>query len=199
MPAASLLRIAAVSLLLAAALPGRTRADDWRVFRRDGRRTAASSDRLRFPLTQLWSVVPQLDRSILYDVAVAEGRVYYLSHEGGTRHGRHLYCANSRTGRVKWQAQLSAALFDAPVCENIGPVVGSGVVYAYDQPPYPSLIWVEVGGFETGPDGKKRYWEHLLTDRRKRHAPPCDRKADGTSACMNAATDGIGVISSRSV
>src|SRR5688500_14503489 len=78
MPAASLLRVVAVSLLLVAALPGRTRADDWRMFRRDGRRTAASSDRLRFPLTQLWSVVPQLESSILYDVAVAEGRVYYL-------------------------------------------------------------------------------------------------------------------------
>src|SRR5262245_47760854 len=76
------------------------RADDWPQFRRDARRTGASSDAVRLPLTQVWDSQAGGGRLLSHGAAVWHGRVFYTDDEGGRR---ALVCADARTGVPLWR------------------------------------------------------------------------------------------------
>lgn len=90
------LRMALVGLALASVATA-ARGDDWPQFRRDGRRTAASSDHLQLPLTDLWSAPGE-------GLVTWRGRAYYVGPDAGIA---TVFCVDLRTGQPKWKVPLS--------------------------------------------------------------------------------------------
>jgi outer membrane protein assembly factor BamB len=130
---------AAVTLLLVGAGAARLAADDWPQFRKDAGRSAASSDRVRFPMTEIWSwtTTHTLGHSPLYNSVVWQGRVLFTACEGANR---FLICSEARTGSVLWRQPLAAARLTSPLSDSVGPsVTRGGVVFAYDEMALPQV------------------------------------------------------------
>lgn len=109
------------------------RSDDWLQFRKDGGRTGASADRVKVPLTDIWTWDTRGFRgeTPLYHTAVAGGRVYFLARDGTVR---YLICANAKSGTVLWRQAMTSSQLGPTQHAAIGPVVsGSGKVFVYDQ------------------------------------------------------------------
>lgn len=95
------MKVAPLAVALAAvSLTGTARraaSDDWRQFRRDERRTAASLDRLQLPLTDIWTVPGE-------GTVTWRGRAFYVGPSG--QHAA-VFCSDLRTGSVLWVQPLS--------------------------------------------------------------------------------------------
>lgn len=118
---------------LALVLPAR--GDDWAQFRRDPGRSAASTDKVSFPLTDVWTWRTRAANgySPLYHAVVRRGRVYFTAIDSGYR---YLVCAELKTGKVHWRQRMVTAQLKFPVSDVAGPAVtASGIVYAYDWVP----------------------------------------------------------------
>jgi outer membrane protein assembly factor BamB len=132
---------AALLLGLAALLAGTAaRGGDWSQFGHDVRHTNATDDRVKLPLTELWSWQGVANGTSLYGAAISRGRIYYITHDGvsvdkfGRAHAaRRLVCANSKTGEMIWSQSLMALQLVTPLSDAVAPAVDGGVVYAYDQ------------------------------------------------------------------
>jgi hypothetical protein len=97
-------------LLLLAGLGGSRAAhsDDWPQFRRDSSRSAASLDRIKLPLTEIWSWTTEAEltrHTPLFHASVWQDRVFFVAAEGNTR---SLVCANARTGVILWRQRLTS-------------------------------------------------------------------------------------------
>jgi outer membrane protein assembly factor BamB len=128
-------RATLAGLLLAAVLCAAARSDDWPQFRRDSNRTAFSGDKIKPPLTEIWSwtTTHTLGHSPLYNVAVRQGRVYFTACEGPSR---WLVCADAQTGSVLWRQPLTVPKLTAPLTDSVGPsVTANGLVVVYDEMP----------------------------------------------------------------
>ena len=115
---------------LAAAAPGW--ADDWPQFRRDAGRSAASADRVKMPLTEIWTHESRLKNghTSLYHAAVWRGRAYFVACDEETR---YLVCTDARTGATQWKQPLAASRLEFPISDAAGPAVSeSGTVFVYD-------------------------------------------------------------------
>lgn len=118
------------TLALGCLMPAR--ADDWPQFRHDATRTAASKDRLQFPLKSLWEWKTRGPRghTPLYYAAVWQDKVFFTASEGATR---SLICADARTGAVKWRQKLETEQLEFVVSDTVGPAVtAGGQVFVYD-------------------------------------------------------------------
>lgn len=115
---------------LFAAAPAR--GDDWPQFRHDAGRSATSSDRVKLPLTEVWTWSTRLNNghSPLFNSVVWKGRVFFTACEGQKR---YLICADAKKGSVKWRQPLEAAQLKFALSDTVGPAVSeSGIVYVYD-------------------------------------------------------------------
>jgi outer membrane protein assembly factor BamB len=103
------------------------RADDWPQFRHDARRTAASTDRLQLPLTDIWTTPG-------FGLATWKGRAFYL---GTLQDKEALVCADLRTGVVLWRRALSCPWRQTMLRGHRGNIVVSpdGVVFVEDATP----------------------------------------------------------------
>jgi hypothetical protein len=146
-----------VLLLLAGLCAARAaHSDDWPQFRRDSSRSAASLDRIKLPLTEVWSWTTRADRtarvvhildSPLFHASVWRDRVFFVAAEGSTR---SVVCADAKTGAVLWRQALAARSLGSGHTDSIGPVVSKqGVVFAYDVEPRYQVS----GGHGTGAGG----------------------------------------------
>lgn len=132
---------AALLILTAAAARG----DDWPQFRRDGARTGASLDPVKFPLTDVWTwdTVDVENHSPLGHVAIWKDAAYFVAGDGLSR---FTLCADARTGAVRWRQRLSSMRIPDPLADIAGPAVTqSGKVFAYDwqlgkHPPIYSVL-----------------------------------------------------------
>jgi len=130
---------AVAAFLALGAATGAARSDDWRQYRRDANRSAVSSDRLEFPLTEVWTFGSEgsgLDgeakpgESPLYHAVVAGGKVYFTALKGNRR---HLICADAKTGSVAWSQPLETSRLKFPISHIAGPAVSEGGrVFVYD-------------------------------------------------------------------
>jgi hypothetical protein len=115
-------------------------ADDWRMFRKDAARTAASTDKIGLPLKQVWSWKSQRLRGVAaLSTAVTQGKYIYFT--SGPQIGadtknilnRLLVCAVAETGQPVWQRQLGSPRLSNYSPEDIGPAVTEqGIVYVTD-------------------------------------------------------------------
>ncbi|HTE17221.1 MAG TPA: hypothetical protein VK689_02440, partial [Armatimonadota bacterium] len=125
-------------LLLLAGLGGSRAAhsDDWPQFRRDSSRSAASLDRIKLPLTEIWSWTTAAEftrHSPLFHASVWRDRVFFVAADGNTR---YLVCANAKTGAVIWRQAMAARRMPSNHTNTVGPVVSKdGVVFVYDHAP----------------------------------------------------------------
>jgi outer membrane protein assembly factor BamB len=124
--------------------PGR--ADDWAQFRRDQGRTAASTDPVPLPLTDIWTWNGEVvarhsgrereEGAALSTVALWNGRAYFVSGErapGSVLARRSLVCANAFTGTLLWKQPLGGVVIDPGLLADIGPVVSpGGAVFVHD-------------------------------------------------------------------
>src|SRR5205085_168042 len=119
MARASVSWLAAGALALALAA-GAARGDDWPQFRRDAGRTAASSDPLKLPFTEVWTwtTFHRDGHSPLFNVAVWHNRVFFTACEGDTR---FLVCADAKRGSVFWKQPLVAARLRWAPSDAVGP------------------------------------------------------------------------------
>src|SRR5262245_61286114 len=119
-----MLRVSAwlASLALLPALAAPVRGDDWPQFRHDATRSAVSTDRLRFPLKEVWTwntVGPGGHRP-LYHAVIWHDQVYFTASE---KNRRHLICADAKTGEVKWRQPLQAERLNFSISDIAGPAV----------------------------------------------------------------------------
>lgn len=118
----------ALQLVLAAPMRG----DDWPQFRHDATRSAVSTDRLRFPLKELWTwntMGPGGHRP-LYHAVIWHEQVYFTASE---KDRRYLICADAKTGVVRWRQPLEAERLDFCISDIAGPAVNEmGRVFVYD-------------------------------------------------------------------
>ena len=108
------------------------RADDWPQFRRDAWRTAASRDKLEFPLTELWTWSTRGPRghTPLYHSVVWRNKVFFTASQDRQR---FLISADAKTGKVLWRQPLETETLKFPISDIAGPAVTeSGMVYVYD-------------------------------------------------------------------
>lgn len=128
--------VAACCLLAGAALAPLASADDWRQYRHDQRHTATSTDRVKYPMTEIWSwtgnTVPMSSAgSPLYHAVVWKERVFFTATE---RTGRYLVAADARTGTVAWKQKLEAQQLGFQISDIAGPAVTDrGTVFVYDK------------------------------------------------------------------
>lgn len=114
------------------------RADDWAQYRHDAGHTAVSSDRLTFPLKEVWSwnKVSDKGHTPLYHAAVWHNRVYFTGSEGKQR---LLTCADAKTGKVYWSKPLISESLRFIISDIAGPAVtAGGKVFVYDWYSKPS-------------------------------------------------------------
>src|SRR6185503_3958191 len=116
-PGGAMRHIPLAALLFALALglaPGPARADDWPQFRRDAGRSAASRDKLKLPLTEMWSWTTPARESHtpLFHAVIWKGRVFFVAREGGRR---QLVCADAKNGTIAWRKPLEAAQLNLPL------------------------------------------------------------------------------------
>lgn len=112
-------------------------ADDWLQFRRDERRTAASRDRLKLPLTDIWTM-PGVG------TVTWRGRAFCIGPSGDRA---ALYCLDLRTVVTLWKRSLSqrwspmdnAPPAVAPLGRGTFAVTADGVVYLQDDTPGPTV------------------------------------------------------------
>lgn len=119
-------------LALSAALGTRLAADDWPQYRKDSGRSAASRDKLRPPLADIWSWSSRLrdGHTSLFNCAVWRDRVFFTACENGKR---WLVGADARTGTVHWRQPLDATKLRFELSDSVGPAVSaSGLVFVYD-------------------------------------------------------------------
>lgn len=108
------------------------RGDDWPQYRKDAGRSAASTDPVKFPLTDVWSWSTRGNdgHTPLYHVAVSRGRTYFVAREDRVR---FLVCADAKTGTVIWKRPLTARQLSNGLSDIVGPAVSpSGLVFVYD-------------------------------------------------------------------
>src|SRR5947208_10266306 len=88
--------------VLLAGVAGSARADDWPQFRRDVTRSAASQDKLQFPLAEIWTWATQGERghTPLYHAVAWRSRIFFTASEGRYR---SLISADIKTGAVQWR------------------------------------------------------------------------------------------------
>ncbi|HLK55912.1 MAG TPA: hypothetical protein VKU00_05095 [Chthonomonadaceae bacterium] len=127
-------RISALLALLALlpALIAPARGDDWPQFRHDSTRSATSKDSLQFPLKELWTwkTVGTDGHHPLYHAVIRKGLVYFTASD---KNGRHLICADAKTGAVRWRHQLEAERLAFDISDIAGPALSdAGVVFVYD-------------------------------------------------------------------
>ena len=118
-------------------------ADDWRMFRRDSGRTAASEESIALPLKEFWSWqgVRVNKGSALSTVAIRDGRAYFIaggehstSPVGAKRIYRELICAEAKTGDVLWRKRLELSRAHSWLPEDIGPAVTQdGTIFVFDK------------------------------------------------------------------
>lgn len=126
-------------------------AGDWSQFRRDVYHSGAALEKLRAPLTEIWSVPQELGHSPLYNVSISHGRLYYLSCGGSARAARNLVCADAKTGTVIWRQAMGAAMLKSAYMDTIAPAVNEGGdVFVYDQRGVPQLVAVTITGTKSG-------------------------------------------------
>lgn len=129
----------------------KAQADDWAQFRKDNRRSAASTDPIRVPLTEIWSYTNRHTNghSPLFNCAVWKGRIFFVSCEGNAR---SMNCADARSGAMLWRRPLSTPVFGNPLTDAVAPAVSDdGVVYVYDQVPVCQCVGA---GWSLGSAGK---------------------------------------------
>jgi hypothetical protein len=108
------------------------RGDDWPQYRKDAGRSAASTDPVKFPLTDVWSWTTRGNdgHTPLYHVSVAKGRAYFIARDGAVR---FLVCTNAKSGTVIWKRPLTARQLSNGLSDIVAPAVSSsGLVFAYD-------------------------------------------------------------------
>lgn len=120
----------ALAIGLGLAMPAR--ADDWPQFRRDSGRTAASADKIQFPLSELWtwSTRGPKEHTPLYHAVVWQDSVYFTASD---KNQRYLICAEARTGNIRWRRALATEQLKFVISDIAGPAVSSsGTVFIYD-------------------------------------------------------------------
>lgn len=121
-------------------------ADDWRQFRKDGRRSGAAGDATVLPMVEVWShasrsIAPELTKARFLSMSTAvaaEGRVYFISKEPSPRDNlpyRTLIAADARTGDALWRAYLADLNRPESDTPEPGPALLDGGVAAYDRAP----------------------------------------------------------------
>ena len=118
-------------------------ADDWRMFRRDTGRTAASEESIALPLKEYWSWqgLRVKNASALSTVAIRDGRAYFAaggeqstSPGGAKRTYRELICADAKTGDVHWRKRLELSRAHSWLPEDIGPALTKdGTIFVFDK------------------------------------------------------------------
>jgi hypothetical protein len=133
------LRIGMAALSVVVASQSFSLADDWRIFRKDAERSAASTDKIALPITPLWTWQSQRVQGIpaLSTVVVRGDYAYFTSGpRAGSKEkptGRLLVCVDVKTGAVAWTQKLDTARLHGVLPEDIGPSVSDqGIVFAVD-------------------------------------------------------------------
>jgi hypothetical protein len=133
-------------LALACVLVSGACADDWLMFRKDGSRSASSSDKVTLPMKPIWSSKGQRVNgvSVVSTVTVRDGMLYYFTGSPMKSKNpktqdvsqRTLVCADAKTGVVRWSQPMVFGRMQPYLSEDIGPAVSaSGIVYALDFVP----------------------------------------------------------------
>jgi len=132
-----------IVIIVAGLLGSQAMADDWRMFRKDSGRTAASSESFAFPLKPMWEYksVRLEPMGAVSTVSTFGPNAYFLagpavgaSGDSKANPKRSLICADIATGQIKWSQPVTAARLHAFLPEDIGPAVtDSGRVIVADS------------------------------------------------------------------
>ena len=120
--------LAAFALAVAAI----AKADDWPQFRRDANRSAASVDKLEFPLAEKWkwSTRGPQKHTPLFHTVVWKDSAFFTASSGQQR---WLVCAEAGTGKVRWKKPLFSEQLKFVISDIVGPAVSpTGTVFVYD-------------------------------------------------------------------
>jgi outer membrane protein assembly factor BamB len=138
---------AVIGLLSSVAMNRSARAEDWPTFRHDRLRTAATKEKLKLPLEQVWvfrsrqskyapkfkgdlhiETTPEFNRYALA-ITAADGSLFFTSAADG-----RVVCLDAKTAKIRWQFIAGSAVNRAPVWAHGKIYVGSddGKVYCLD-------------------------------------------------------------------
>lgn len=97
-------------------------ADDWPQFRRDSSRTAVSTDRVRLPVTPVWTWTA---REMPPHCTVWRGRVFFVDN---SLRQVQLLCLDARTGVVLWRQPLNPDPDGPGKVDRVPSILLSGLV-----------------------------------------------------------------------
>src|SRR5687767_14467495 len=147
---------AALPLFLAASVATAAGGDDWPQFRRDDKRSAASSDPVKLPLTEIWAWTTS-GHTPLYHSVIHRDRIFFTAFKDLKR---YLICAEAKTGTLHWSRELASPKLSVPHSDAVGPAVSkAGLIFVYDELPLYQLI-KKVEQFNGGPENKA-LWRSL--------------------------------------